>query len=186
MVDQIAENEKPKDQDPRSLNRQLRDFYTRAFQMNPSVMNSTNDSRSFDELTGKDRIGFIEKSLDMFEKRLKSEANRMLIEKFKILLEPANITPSMKRYAMEDFSAAMVWGSRALPGWMNNDDMGIYNPDKEKVKLIERAEYKTYMKEAILFKRYQDEQPRGETASVQDGLLPEWTAEFKERYGEEI
>jgi hypothetical protein len=164
----------------------LRDFYTRAFQINPSVINSTNDSRNFNELTIEDRVGLIEKSLSMFERRLKNEATHMLIEKLKILLEPANITPAMKGYAIEDFSAAMVWGSRALPGWMNNDDMGIYNPDKEKVKLIERAEYKTYMKEAIRIKRYQDEQPTGKnTASIQDELLPKWTAEFKERYGEE-
>lgn len=190
MLDQIMENEKPKDQDPKDLNRQLRAFYLKAHQINPpSLLGLSNKLDTIEDV-----LELQKRALESINRRAKNEATEKLVERLKDLLKPANTTQAMKDYIEREFVEGLLWGGRPsvdddlLPEWVDiKGNAGIYDPDKEKIKLVERSVYDAYMKRALLGKRFEDAQSKfmgRPSRAIQDKHLPGWRAEFIARYGE--
>ena len=196
MVDQISENERPKDQDPKDLNRQLRDFCLNIHKITPpdifeDVLKAFNNLK---KLSREDIMGIHKGGLESIERRANNEAYHRLTERLKGLVEPANVTQAMKDYLVSDFQEGLITGGVApdvdhLPIWIDDEgNTGIYDPDKEKVKPIERSVYSGYMKSALREKAVEYEHSKfmgRPTRTVQDQHLPGWRAEFTARYGEE-
>ncbi len=196
MADQITENETPKDQDPKDLNRRLRDFCLNIHKITPPGL-FEDALEAFDhlkELSREDILGIHKRGLESIRIRGNNEANDRLAKRLKLLVEPANVTQAMKDYLVNNFQEGLIIGGVApdvdnLPIWIDDEgSTGIYDPDKQKVKLVERAVYNAYMKKALIEKSFEYEQSKfmkRPSKAVQDPHLPGWRAEFTERYGEE-
>lgn len=196
MADQISENERPKDQDPKDLNRQLRDFCLNIHKITPpalfeDVLEAFNPSK---KLSREDILEIQRRGLESIYRRSNNEANDRLVERLKVLVVSANVTQAMKDYLVSDFQKGLVIGGVApdvdnLPIWIGDEgNTGIYDPDKEKIKPIERSAYRAYMKVALIEKSFEYEQSKfmkRPSRAVQDRHLPGWRSEFTERYGEE-
>ena len=198
MTDQIVENERPKDQDPKALNSQLRNFYLNVPQLIPpsvlprslleSVFGKTNSRPTTEEIWKIWREG-----LESIDRRSKNEVTDKLGKRLKVLLEPANSTQAMKDCIESAFYNILLFGDWSqdydLPEWVDHEgNTGIYDFDKQKVKPIERSVYRAYLKVALMEKGFEDAQSEfmnRPSRAVQDRHLPGWRAEFIERYGEE-